>query len=1516
MKKYISFICGALVLLTSLANIGLIGWGDQLEDSEIPLFINLKAARFDPLLEKPNISPELTYQKENDYYLVQCKGPIQTEWVDKILNSGAIILGYIPDYTYILYMEKGVEKLVENLQFVRWTGIYHPAYKIEDDLLSKQGLVQLNVMVFRTNDNLKNLRLVKEKIMTLGGRITREDIDVYTLQAEIDASKIKDIAFIPEVEWMDEYSPPKALMDNIRVFTGAESPLHEYGFTGTGIVGEVKDNGIDQNHPEIDGQLIATDGSVSEEAHGTSTFGIVFAKGVNERATGMMPGAQGVFCDWGVGRKQSISHLVNNWGGVFQSNSWSTGSSDGSYASNTRENDEAVFEYDVTMLYACGNGGGEGDITREATGKNVIAVGGLNHYDNTDRTDDQHTGTQGTQGPTQDGRIKPDVVGPYDSIYTTTSGDGYTSSFGGTSGATPVAAGAVGLIYEMYKENHFGNNPGMRMPHASTVKAILIADAYQYEFSQGDRFAQGWGLMDVGNVYNIGENHFIDDENNALRTGDVISYKITPTTSTPLKISLVWTDVPGTTSSSMHLINDLSLRVTDPNDVVYHGNFGLDGSKWSLSEGGRDHINNVENVFIENPISGEWTIEVMGENIPMDGVPETSEVDQSYALVASGVLKYEYDLRVHSLSTLKSADTGQNVPINATIMNIGKNNGANIKVQFLVDNKTVETTTIDSLEVGEVAETNFVWIPYEAREYYISVYVEPLSGETSLEDNRLNEIVDASPVVGRVLVDDGHGTDLLHYIYYNHIEGMGPGRFKVSHTSEIITTELLNGYDVFITAWPTQSYTLEEIASIEDFVSSGGGLLVIGKDEQGIYNDLTDFAGIEWGTPYLMLISGDTSEINQHEITENVNSLYFGSHELPLNINTPAEEIAFTYDGVVYSRPVLAAAEYGLGKVVAIADEECLNNEFIYENDNRILGENIIRWFIKKKPIAIIDSPLNNDEFLSTDTIFFDGSSSYDPDGDDLTYLWSSNISGEIGNTVSFSLSLPIGQHTITLEVSDETGLTGTAEITLKVLSPPTVTIKFPNDGSLLSGNQEVSGNASDNDGTVQKVEVRVDGGIWQEATDISGSGDWSSWTYPWDTTLESDGSHIISVQSLDNDGLNSLIDSITVTVDNTPPIISGAIVSSKTHEKATIEWETDEISNSYLEYWVEDSSEVLTKKDEAFVMHHSFTLTGLSPSTTYLFRLESTDMAGNTQRTDEDGEFTTTQPPDTTPPYGVITDPEKNETLKGEVPIKVDASDDFGVASVEFYINNKLKFTDDTPPYSWLWDTADGQYPDGQYYIKIEVKDTSSNKYSDEIPVTLDNEIIEPSIVKKRVTPNTVMTGESTEVLFTLEVSDPENIIDSINIDLSSIGRSSNQKMYDDGSHGDEEASDLVYSFETTVLPETVEGDKSIAITLTYSQDKNIETSITLYVIAQEGDGIVDDDGSIDEQEDDMFWLFLLLLLIIAVTVIGLAALARKRRRPKNEVVVVPLYEPSYYQDQNGYYQDQTRYYRQEYYR
>ena len=150
--------------------------------------------------------------------------------------------------------------------------------------------------------------------------------------------------------------------------------------------------------------------------------------------------------------------------------------------------------------------------------------------------------------------------------------------------------------------------------------------------------------------------------------------------------------------------------------------------------------------------------------------------------------------------------------------------------------------------------------------------------------------------------------------------------------------------------------------------------------------------------------------------------------------------------------------------------------------------------------------------------------------------------------------------------------------------------------------------------------------------------------------------------------------------------------------------------------------------------------------------------------------------------------------------------------------------------------------------------------------------------------------------MLFTVEVSDPENRLESIVIDLSPIGGSSYQSMYDDGSHGDEDAEDNVYSFIEFVPSEISEGEKSLDITITYGQGESVETSITLDVNPQEQDGELDDGPSDGEKEEDNLWLILLLIAVFGAAVLGAVGLAVKRRRPRNEVFVAPLYKTGYY--------------------
>lgn len=127
------------------------------------------------------------------------------------------------------------------------------------------------------------------------------------------------------------------------------------------------------------------------------------------------------------------------------------------------------------------------------------------------------------------------------------------------------------------------------------------------------------------------------------------------------------------------------------------------------------------------------------------------------------------------------------------------------------------------------------------------------------------------------------------------------------------------------------------------------------------------------------------------------------------------------------------------------------------------------------------------------------------------------------------STTVSDGQHTITARATNSSGNTSTDSHTVTVDNtdePPTVSIDSPSEGATVSGSVQVSGTASDPDGSVQTVQLRVDGGAWNTTSGTS------SWSYGWDTTGVSDGQHALEARSYDGTSYSSVA-SRTVTVDN-----------------------------------------------------------------------------------------------------------------------------------------------------------------------------------------------------------------------------------------------------------------------------------------------------------------------------------------------------------------------------------------------
>ena len=152
------------------------------------------------------------------------------------------------------------------------------------------------------------------------------------------------------------------------------------------------------------------------------------------------------------------------------------------------------------------------------------------------------------------------------------------------------------------------------------------------------RIHQGWGMPDLRALHDLRDRLFIVNETDPLAPLDSASYTVRVNPGEPaLSVTLAYTDPKGATNSDQARINDLSLRLTSPDgQTIYWGNQGLLDGNWSTPGGASDTADTVENIFIQNPGEGDWTIEVLADEVIQDSHPETQALDADFALVASG----------------------------------------------------------------------------------------------------------------------------------------------------------------------------------------------------------------------------------------------------------------------------------------------------------------------------------------------------------------------------------------------------------------------------------------------------------------------------------------------------------------------------------------------------------------------------------------------------------------------------------------------------------------------------------------------------------------------------------------------------------------------------------------------------------------------------------------------------------------------------------------------------------------
>lgn len=331
-------------------------------------------------------------------------------------------------------------------------------------------------------------------------------------------------------------------------------------------------------------------------------------------------------------------------------------------------------------------GNGYDTIGYDAVAKNVLTIGSVGDAvsGGTRSLSGAYMSSYSSWGPTDDGRIKPDLVANGESVYSSlSSGDASYGTMSGTSMATPNTTGSAALVLNWWNSLFPGH-----IPRSSTLKGLLIHTADDLG-AAGPDYQFGWGMLNVKAAADL-----LQEYKNSSGTRRVVEDRLTSTTTSrsyafmwdgvsPIRATLCWIDPAGTATTSTDLrtpslVNNLNLTVAGPTGTVYQpwtmpfvGNW-TNAMLSSAATTGVNNTDNVEQVFIASPgTAGLYSVTVNYSGTLTNSL-------QNYSLILSGgVSAASVAAPTASAVSPNSASSGTHT---LTITGNGFLHGANVKL--------------------------------------------------------------------------------------------------------------------------------------------------------------------------------------------------------------------------------------------------------------------------------------------------------------------------------------------------------------------------------------------------------------------------------------------------------------------------------------------------------------------------------------------------------------------------------------------------------------------------------------------------------------------------------------------------------------------------------------------------------------------------------------------------------------------------------------------------------------------
>lgn len=516
--------------------------------------------------------------------------------------------------------------------FCRAAGIYGIAaipaqLKLDDRIISRtipsfafasKEVVKISIGILGSIPIDKLTGVLKEKGFTI---TTDKWAAKGVLEGTSDLQNITAIASLPFVYAIRLTRAEDKLLNSIGRGTSGTALLQlpvalgGRNLKGKGVTVGIGDDSDPSLHPDVMDRIINHSAGITNN-HGAHVTGTVGGAGIlTYRHAGFAPEAS-LLSQWFSGVWENAATYTTAYNMVVTNNSYGNITGDCSYAGvydlSSYLLDVQAFDF-PQLLHAFASGN-DGDNTCAPfpqayqtvlggyqSAKNIITVG------RTDYT--QVSSSSSSSGPVRDGRLKPEITGMGIITSLNGAGNGYYTEFG-TSMSAPNITGGLALLYQRYRELYGNNNPP-----GALMKALLLNGARDVG-TKGPDFRHGYGTMMLERSLRMLENKKFSIR--SIAQGQVQDTIIQVAAGGgPLKIMVYWHDPAANVLASNTLVHDLDLEVIDPaNNVIKP--LVLNPQAGNVKDAalpGEDHSNNHEQVVIDNPLPGNYTIRVKGTEI-------------------------------------------------------------------------------------------------------------------------------------------------------------------------------------------------------------------------------------------------------------------------------------------------------------------------------------------------------------------------------------------------------------------------------------------------------------------------------------------------------------------------------------------------------------------------------------------------------------------------------------------------------------------------------------------------------------------------------------------------------------------------------------------------------------------------------------------------------------------------------------------------------------------------------------